>query len=293
MAAKLEPMYWFDAAWFHMDGATNLAMVTGVSLTHEPLDFARMREVFAYWLLHLRRFPPALLWRAASPTRRRTGKKTRTSPSRITSTMSRCPEPCDKQALLDLLSDIASTPLDYKRPLWQVHVVHGVDDGSAMIPGFHRLRRRWHGADGDCAVALRRAARRPALLPGRASPRPRRPSRHAGAPCKAAARPVGAGDQQRRGICSPPRTGGGVRAVGGAAGVGVAVGTLFKTPDPHSPLKGQLGIPKRGPCWSEPVELEKVKHVRKATHAKGERCARGGAGGGCAAPLHARAWRRS
>ena len=43
-----------------------------------------------------------------------------------------------------------------------------------------------------------------------------------------------------------------------ARSAGVAVGTLFKTPDPHSPLKGQLGIPKRV-AWSEPVDLEMVK----------------------------------
>ena len=41
---------------------------------------------------------------------------TRTSTSTITFTMSPCPSR-DKRALLDLLSDIASTPLDYRRPL--------------------------------------------------------------------------------------------------------------------------------------------------------------------------------
>ena len=33
--------------------------------------------------------------------------------------------------------------------------------------------------------------------------------------------------------------------------VGVAVGTLLKTPDPQSPLKGKLGVPQRV-AWSEP-----------------------------------------
>ena len=38
MAKKNKPLSPVDAGWFHMDGRTNLAMVTGVTLTREPLD---------------------------------------------------------------------------------------------------------------------------------------------------------------------------------------------------------------------------------------------------------------
>ena len=52
-----------------------------------------------------------------------------------------------------------------------------------------------------------------------------------------------------------------------AQSAGVAVGTLLKTPDPQSPLKGKLGVPKRV-AWSEPVALDEVKAVGKAVDAK-------------------------
>ena len=56
MAAKVKAMDPVDAAWYHMDGATNLAMVTGVSLTSEPLDFERVKAVYTHRLLPLERF---------------------------------------------------------------------------------------------------------------------------------------------------------------------------------------------------------------------------------------------
>src|SRR5690606_37960773 len=52
-----------------------------------------------------------------------------------------------------------------------------------------------------------------------------------------------------------------------AQSAGVAVGTLFKTPDPQSPLKGRLGVHKRV-AWSEPVALDDVKAMGNATNAK-------------------------
>jgi WS/DGAT/MGAT family acyltransferase len=52
-----------------------------------------------------------------------------------------------------------------------------------------------------------------------------------------------------------------------ARSAGVAVGTLLKIPDPQTPLKGQLGIPKRV-AWSEPVVLDTVKRVGQAANAK-------------------------
>lgn len=41
---KMSPV---DAAWFHRDGEANLAMVTSVALTKKPLDFAKVRALYA------------------------------------------------------------------------------------------------------------------------------------------------------------------------------------------------------------------------------------------------------
>jgi hypothetical protein len=47
------------------------------------------------------------------------------------------PAPGGQPALTQLLSDIVSTPLDRLQPLWQVHVIDGVDGGSALVTRFH------------------------------------------------------------------------------------------------------------------------------------------------------------
>ena len=47
------------------------------------------------------------------------------------------PAPGDDSALAELISDLASTPLDHTRPLWDVHVIDGVGGGSALVTRTH------------------------------------------------------------------------------------------------------------------------------------------------------------
>ncbi len=49
--------------------------------------------------------------------------------------------------------------------------------------------------------------------------------------------------------------------------LGTTVATVLKLPDPKSSFRGKLGVPKRV-AWSEPVALEDVKAIGKATGAK-------------------------
>jgi len=177
------------------------------------------------------------------------------------------PEPRTKQALPDLLSDIASTPLDYRRPLWQVHVVDCVDGGSAAILRFHHCVGDGTAMmaiaqllfDKECGAPLDRAPiplplPRTGLLDALARP--------VGRLLEQSAQAVGSGTNL---LLHPSQT---VKFVQLAAqSAGVAVGTLLKTPDPQSPPKGKLGVPKRM-AWSEPIALDAIKAVGKATNAK-------------------------
>ncbi|MBF6215041.1 wax ester/triacylglycerol synthase family O-acyltransferase [Nocardia puris] len=50
----------------------------------------------------------------------------------------RAPSPCGHEELARLVGEIASTPMDRNRPLWQMFVVEGLDDGKvAVICKYH------------------------------------------------------------------------------------------------------------------------------------------------------------
>ena len=136
MAKKNKPLSPVDAGWFHMDGRTNLAMVTGVTLTREPLDFAHVKEIYTHRVATLERFRQRVVETGFPvPTPHWEDDPLFNIDDHIHHVA--LPEPCDQRALMDFLSDLASTPLDYKRPLWQVHIVDRVNGGSAMVLRFH------------------------------------------------------------------------------------------------------------------------------------------------------------
>ena len=125
-----------DAAWYHMDGPVNLAMVTGIVLTKKPFDFERVKDVYTRRLGGFERFRQRVVesgFLLATP-------HWEDMPHfDIDQHLHHValPAPGDQAALASLISDLASTPLDRERPLWQVHVVDGVDRGSALIMRYH------------------------------------------------------------------------------------------------------------------------------------------------------------
>ena len=74
--------------------------------------------------------------RSASTTR--SGSRTPTSTSTTTSAGSAAPSPGGPHELADVAAQIASTPLDRSRPLWELHVVEGLADGNfGMVVKVH------------------------------------------------------------------------------------------------------------------------------------------------------------
>ncbi|MBK8049706.1 MAG: wax ester/triacylglycerol synthase family O-acyltransferase [Anaerolineales bacterium] len=269
MASKPIPMSSVDAAWYHMDNATNLAMVSGVILTREPLDFARVKETYLQRLASFDRFRQCVV---------ETGAPYHTPHWETYPYFNiddhvhhvALPEPRDKQALLALLSDLSSTPLDPRRPLWQVHVVDDVDGGSALVMRFHHCV-----GDGTAMIAVAQQlfdTTPDAPIP---LPAPKKPA--SGGMLDAIFRPA------RRALRSSTQllgsaVEGGVDLVRhpsqvldltelAARSAGSAAGLLLKSTDPVSPIKGQLGVLKRV-AWSEPIALDEVKEIGKRTGAK-------------------------
>jgi len=261
---KMAPV---DAAWFHMDGRANLAMVTSVMLTSKPLDFDKVKALYAARLGQVPRF------------RQRVVEHGFPLPSPhwedvpdfdIGQHMHHIalPQPRDRRALTQLLSDLVSAPLDPLQPLWQVHLIDDVDGGSAVVTRFHHCI-----GDGTAMTALAQQLFdvQPEALPLRAlpsTPRQRRSGWVAwafdglGASARAVLSTANAALDAAR---HPQELID--RAALIASGAGMVLDELLKPDDPASPFKGSFSLAKRV-AWSEPVDIGDVKAIGALVGAK-------------------------
>ena len=262
------PMSPVDAAWYHMDGPANLAMVTGVLLTRKRLDFAKVKAVYAARLARFDRFRQRVVERGFPVATPHWEDVPHFDFDAHLHHLA-LPAPRDHAALCALIGDLASTPLDRGRPLWQVHVVDGVDGGSALVLRFHHCI-----GDGTAMMAVCRELFDE--TPDAQAPVP--PStRHEGGgvpvvvdllfePAFALVERSGAIARAAIEVTQHPQR---VfdRALAVVAGAGMLVGELFRAPDPASPLKGEFGPAKRV-AWSEPVALADVRAIGAPSGAK-------------------------
>lgn len=260
-----------DAAWFHIDGPVNPAVITSLFLTRRPLDFERVKAVYSERLGRMARFRCRVVERGLPLP---TPHWEEMPDFAIEQQMHHValPPPGGQAALAALISDLASTPLDRARPLWDVHVVSGVDGGSAVITRMHHCI-----ADGTASLAIARS-----LFDAEPNP-PRRPAKAAR---KAASAPPLVERLFAPALDAVGSTIGGLRSAVGAAldavqhpqqvfekaalvlaGAGTLAIELLKLPDPRSPLKGEFGLKKRV-AWSEPVAIADVKAIGRPMGAK-------------------------
>ncbi len=266
-----QPMTPVDAAWYHFDGPVNTAVITSIVLTRTPLDFARVRRVYTHRLARFARFSQRVVERGfpiATP-------HWEAMPDfEIDQQLHHIalPPPGDDAALTELINDLASTPLDRARPLWDVHVVDGVNGGSALITRLHHCI-----GDGTANVLVARALfdNTPEAPLG---PRPKRvPPPAAPGLIGQLTAPVlglaGRTAQQLRAavdsavdVATHPQQA--LRKAGIAvAGAGLLAAELLKKSDPRSPLKGEFGLKKRV-AWSAQVRLDDVKAIGAPLGAK-------------------------
>ncbi|HEX6387272.1 MAG TPA: wax ester/triacylglycerol synthase domain-containing protein, partial [Anaerolineae bacterium] len=134
--SKTEPLSNVDAAWLGMEHPTNLMMVSGVLTFNEPLDFERLKAVIQHRLLNFERFrqrvvqsriPLAPAYWETDPNFDLDAHVHRIA----------LPAPGDKAALQDMVSDLTSTPLDFSKPLWQMHVIENYGSGCAVMTRLH------------------------------------------------------------------------------------------------------------------------------------------------------------
>jgi diacylglycerol O-acyltransferase / wax synthase len=139
-AARGERMSRVDTAWLRMDSDVNLMMIVGVWLLEPGIKIADLRERVQSKLLQYRRFGQKVveddsgaMWMDADDF----DIERHVRPYELQRVSGRS----DRQALQDLVGDLATTPLDRAHPLWQFHLIENFDgDGgekSALIARVH------------------------------------------------------------------------------------------------------------------------------------------------------------
>ncbi|MFN8487599.1 MAG: wax ester/triacylglycerol synthase family O-acyltransferase [Caldilineaceae bacterium] len=263
MANTNKPMSPVDAAWYHIDGPVNLAQVTGILLTQTPLDFARVKEIYSHRLRPFERFRQRVV-ESGFPIATPHWEDMHHFDIDQHVHHIALPAPHDQAALMNLISDLASTPLDHAHPLWQVHVVDNVEGGGALIMRFHHCI-----GDGTAMMALSQELfdETPDAPLDRTQPTAHHPEaglldRLLGTARHTVERTTRlAVSTVQSGLDSVQHPEGLLEKAGIAVGAaGMLVSELLKSSDPKSPLKGDFGLEKRV-AWSEPVPLDQVKAI--------------------------------
>jgi len=257
---RRESMSKVDTAWLRMERATNPMMITGVLMFAEPMGIDRLREVIRQRFLAYRRFKQKAV-------------DTPTGASWVTDRdfdldwhvqATALPGRADKRAMERFVSQLASSPLDHGRPLWQFHLVEHYRGGSALVARIHHSY-----ADGMALVQVLLSLTDTTRVPKSGSELHAAWLKHDHA---GVARRVGAVDryvklgarvvEKGMEMYRDPT----LAAVLAKEGADIAlelVHAIALSDDPPSLLRGPLGVSKRV-AWAEPLDLDEVKAVGRA-----------------------------
>jgi len=131
--ARREPIAKVDTAWLRMEQPTNLMMITGVIVLSQKVSFQHFREIIANRFLSFPRFRQKAVdhvrgcWWEEDLDFELSSHVRRTA----------LPGDAGKQELEELVSELASTPLDKTKPLWQFNLVENYVDGPVVITRIH------------------------------------------------------------------------------------------------------------------------------------------------------------
>ncbi|MBC7990073.1 MAG: wax ester/triacylglycerol synthase family O-acyltransferase [Luteimonas sp.] len=258
-----------DTAWLRMERPTNPMMITGVLMLAEPMPLPRLKRVVEKRFLDYARFrqkavdtPAGASWRddehfdldwhvqlSALP-----GRGDRRRPQKGNA---------EKRALERFVSQLASSPLDKSKPLWQFHLIEHYQGGSALIARIHHSY-----ADGIALVQVLLSLTDTAREPGKAELAKTWLKQDG----DKVARRVGAverytklgGKMLEKGMemYRDPTLAAMLAKEGGEIAREL-VHALALPDDPPSMLRGKLGIAKRV-AWAEPLDLDDVKAVGRA-----------------------------
>lgn len=264
LGPKRHPMSRVDTAWLRMERPTNPMMITGVLMFAEPMQLAQLKRVIQQRFLSYARFRQKPVDGAAGAQWVEDEHFDLDWHVRLAGLPGRPGRASEKRALERFVSELASSPLDPTKPLWQFHLVERYQGGSAVVARIHHCY-----ADGIALVQVLLSLTDTSRESSSASRLDKAWLKEQAAPV---ARRVGAMERY-------------LKLGGKALGQGMAmmqdpslatllakeggdiarelVHALSLPDDPPSLLRGQLGVSKRV-AWAEPLDLEEVKAVGRA-----------------------------
>lgn len=262
---RREAMSRVDTAWLRMERPTNPMMITGVLMFAEPMSLPRLKRVVQQRFLAYSRFrqkpvdtPTGAAWQDDPHFELDWHVRLSALPGRGDKRVS------GKQALERFVSQLASSPLDKHRPLWQFHLVESYGGGSALVARIHHSY-----ADGIALVQVLLSLTDTSRSPRKADALSKAWLKQEGA---AVARRVGAVDrymklggrmvEQGMAMYRDPTLAAMLAKEGGEIAREL-VTALALPDDPPSLLRGALGVSKRV-AWAEPLGLDEVKAVGRA-----------------------------
>ncbi len=266
-SAQREPISNVDLAWLRMEQPGNLMMITGVIVLDAPVEFERFREIILNRFLAFRRFRQ----KAVEHARGCCWENDELFEPTAHVIRTALPGEAGKVELEELTSQLASTPLDKTKPLWQFHLVENYSEGPAVIARIHHCY-----ADGIALVQVLLSLTENNAADSFRLVQPehwkRRQAEQSGifrrltAPAREgidALQHIGHKvlDEAAHLLREPHVA---TDYMGGATEVlGELVNVLLLSDDPPSRFKGDIGVRKRT-SWTSPIPLEEVKAVGKA-----------------------------
>jgi diacylglycerol O-acyltransferase / wax synthase len=256
-----------DAAWLHMDRATNPMVVNAVIWFDQPLDLERTRELFLERMVE--RFP-RFRQRVTEPLRRPAFEDDPCFDIDQHIHRMALPAPGDRAALQELVSDLITPPLDRSRPLWHVYLIEGFGEGCAVLFRIHhciadgialaRVMLSLTDEEADAGIDVP-----PAPDNGHAPGRLGSLVRPAAGALSATRKVAGAvAHEGMESLVHPDHL---ARLAGSAVQDAGTLARLLTAPgDPHTVFKGSLHGTRRV-AWSTPFPLERVKAAGRRSHA--------------------------
>ena len=259
-----------DTAWLRMEHPTNLMMIVGVMMLEGKVRTADLKRILRARWMGFRRFRQKAVVDA-------TGAWWVEDEHFDIDWHVRevdLPGKAGKKELERLVSELASTPLDFDRPLWQYLVVRNYDGGGALITRIHHCY-----ADGIALIQVMLSLTHPTARGSLALKREEiqpvagdegdfwaqifKPVTNALGGAAQAGKDL---LEQGRSLAANPQRA--AEAVQEAARKGADFAAEFAkivlmSSDARTRFKGPLGVRKRV-AWADPLPLDEVKTVGKA-----------------------------